>query len=97
MGDAMRVDDDGLRAHAEVCDTVAADLSTPAPTTDGHATQATTVAVARGHALIDTFTARLSTRATSTGQKLRVADDVYRTTDSVSARNLAAVSTPVEA
>lgn len=97
MAEAMRVDGDGLRAHAELCETVAADLAAPAPASAGHTTQATTAAVAQGHALIDTIATKLTARTISTGQKVRTADGVFRTTDAMSARNLGAVSHPVEA
>ena len=53
MGEHISVDSAGLLSHAGVCDTAAAAIQIPAPSAAGHLTQATTAAVAHGHALID--------------------------------------------
>jgi len=97
MADAVRVDSEGLQSHAALCDAAAAALPVPAPSAAGQASQATTAAIARAHALVDAVAAKLVTRVASTGLKLRTADGVYRTTDAVSARNLGAIDGPVEA
>jgi hypothetical protein len=53
-----------MRTHARLCDTVATSLPVPAPSiAAGHATQATSAAVAQGHALVATVAAELATRA----------------------------------
>lgn len=90
MGERLRVSSDGLLSHAGVCDTAASTLPVPAPPAAGHLTQATTAAVARGHALIDAVAARLSGRATTTGTTLRTAAGVYVTTDDGNAQSISA-------
>jgi len=94
MAHAIKVDAEGLNSHAATCDTAAITLSaaaTPAPA--GHLTQASTAAVAHGHALVRAATAALSGRATSTGDKLRAAAADYTGTDGDSAQ---AISTIVQ-
>lgn len=91
MADAIRVDSEGLRAHAALCDMVAADLAgRPTPAASGAAHQATTAAVVRGHGAVQQAAAALAARVSSTGFKLRTADGVYRTTDSDSAQSITA-------
>ena len=89
MADAIKVDAEGLQSHAAVCDTAAATLSaatTPAPA--GHLTQASAAAVANGHTLVQVATAALSSRATSTGDKLRAAAADYARTDGDSGQTI---------
>lgn len=94
MTDAIKVDAEGLHTHAAVCDTTSAALTTAqAPTATGAAHQATTAAVTHGNALVQTAAATLAGRATSTGDKLRVAAGNYTTTDGGSAQ---AISTTVQ-
>lgn len=82
MGGQLRVDADGLRTHAQVCDAAASALSgAAAPTAAGHSTQATASAVMTGHELVDSLASKLSARATSFGYKLRTASGMYVTTD----------------
>jgi len=50
--------------------------------------QATTAAVAQGHALIDTVAAQLSERVTATGTALRIAAGGYASTDSDNAQSI---------
>ena len=88
MGEILRVSSDGLLSHAGVCDTAAAALPVPAPAPAGHLTQATTSAVAHGHALIDAVAAQLTQRATGTGTTLRAAAGEYVGTDSGSAQSI---------
>lgn len=90
MADAIKVDAEGLQSHAGVCDTSAASLAgITAPVAAGHHTQASTSAVTTGHALIDTVTASLADRATSTGDKLRTAATGYTNTDGDSGQAIA--------
>lgn len=91
MAEQLRVDAEGLRSHAAVCDASAAALPLPTPATAGHTAQASTSAVSAGHALVDAVAARLAARATSTGFKLRTADGVYRHTDGDSAQSISSV------
>lgn len=89
MADAIRVDAAGLQAHAAVCDTASAALTTvQAPTAAGAVHQATTAAVTRGNALVQAAAAILAGRATSTGDKLRSAAGNYSTTDGGSAQTI---------
>ena len=88
MGEHISVDSAGLLSHAGVCDTAAAAIQIPAPSAAGHLTQATTAAVAHGHALIDAVAAQLSARATSTGTTLRAAAEGYVSTDSGNAQSI---------
>jgi hypothetical protein len=88
VGEHISVDSDGLLSHAGVCDTAAAAIPAAAPTATGHLTQATTAAVAQGHALIDTAAAKLSERIRATGTTLRTAAGVYATTDSGNAQSI---------
>jgi len=93
VADAVKVDAEGLHSHADVCDTAAASLAgINAPAAGGHHTQASTSAVTMGHSLIDTVTATLSGRATSTGETLRSAAASYTRTDGDSGQ---AISTTV--
>lgn len=90
MSDALRVDAEGLRSHADVCDSSAASLAgVTAPVAAGHHTQASTSAVTTGHSLIDAVTSALSDRATSTGDKLRAAAASYTSTDGDSGQTIA--------
>jgi len=75
-------------SHAGVCDTAAASISVPAPSAAGHLTQATTAAVAQGHALIAAAAAQLAERVTATGTTLRTAAGAYTSTDSGNARSI---------
>lgn len=94
MADAIKVDAEGLHAHAAVCDTASAALtSAQAPTAAGAVHQATTAAVQHGNALVQTVAATLAGRATSTGDKLRAAAGNYTSTDGGSAE---AITTTVE-
>lgn len=89
MADAIRVDSDGLHAHAALCDFVSASIAAAeTPACGGAAHQATTAAVAEGHSAVEQAAVTLSARATSTGFKLRTADGVYRTTDNDSAQSI---------
>ena len=93
VGEHVTVDSDGLLSHAGVCDTAAAAIRAAAfraaaPSAAGHLTQATTAAVAQGHALIDAIAARLSERATATGTTLCTAAGKYAGTDSDSAQSI---------
>lgn len=89
MADVVRVDSEGLHAHAALCDTVSAALTaTASPAAAGAAHQATATAVANGNDAVEQAAAALSARATSTGFKLRTADGVYRTTDNDSAQSI---------
>ena len=88
MGEHLRVSSDGLLSHAGVCDTAASTLPVPAPPAAGHLTQATTAAVARGHALIDAVAAQLSARVIATGTTLRTAAGEYVSTDSGNAQSI---------
>ena len=88
MGEIVRVSSDGLLSHAGACDAAAATLPVPVPPAAGHLTQPTTVAVVRGHALVDAVAAHLSGRATSTGTTLRTAAGEYGTTDSENAQSI---------
>jgi hypothetical protein len=91
VADAIKVDAEGLQSHAQVCDASASALSAiAAPTAAGHITQPSTSAVAVGHALVDTVTGHLATRATSFGYKLRVASGAYVTTDEDSGQAISA-------
>lgn len=94
MADAVKVDAEGLHTHAAVCDTASAALTTAAtPAATGTVHQATTAAVTRGNALVQTAAATLAGRATSTGDKLRAAAGNYSTTDGGSAQ---AITTTVQ-
>ncbi|MCX8556199.1 MULTISPECIES: type VII secretion target [Mycobacteriaceae] len=89
MADMVRVDSEGLHAHAALCDTVSAALTAAAsPAAAGAAHQATATAVASGNNAVEQAASALSARATSTGFKLRTADGVYRTTDNDSAQSI---------
>ena len=88
------VDAEGLHTHSAVCDAASAALTAAqAPTATGAVHQATTAAVTRGNALVQTAAATLAGRATSTGDKLRAAAGNYTTTDGGSAQ---AISTTVQ-
>ncbi len=90
MADAIKVDAEGLRSHADVCDTAAASVAgINAPVAAGHHTQASSSAVTTGHALIDGVTTTLSGRASSTGEKLRAAAASYTRTDGDSGQAIA--------
>lgn len=94
MADAVKVDAEGLHAHAAVCDTASAALtSAQAPTATGAVHQPTTAAVTHGNALVQAAAATLAGRATSTGDKLRGAAGSYITTDGDSGQ---AISTTIE-
>lgn len=88
MGEHITVDSEGLLSHAGVCDSAASTMPVPTPPAGGHPTQATTAAVAHGHALIDTVAAQLSGRATATGTTLRTAAGMYSGTDSGNAQSI---------
>ena len=90
MGEHIRVDGEGLLSHAGVCDTAGAAIPAPAPSAAGHSTQATTAAVAQGHALTDAVEGRLSGRATATGTTLRTAAGAYVSTDGGNAQSISA-------
>jgi hypothetical protein len=98
VGDTLNVDGDGLYSLAARCDAVATSLiaRSRAPDT-GPSVQATAIAVSDAHALVGVTAAVLAARASSTGEYLRIADGVYRSTDGASARNLGAVDRPVQA
>ena len=87
-GERIAVDTAGLLSHAGVCDAAASTILVPTPPVAGHLTQATTAAVAHGHAVIDAFAARLAERATATGTTLRTAAGEYATADSDSAQSI---------
>lgn len=94
MVDAIKVDAEGLHAHAAVCDTASAALtSAQAPTAVGAVHQPTTAAVTHGNALVQAAAATLAGRATSTGDKLRSAAGGYTATDGGSAQ---AITTTVQ-
>ena len=87
--ESIRVDAEGLRTHAGVCDAAAASLSgASAPAASGHLTQATVSAVQYGHTLLRGVIAALAARATSTGDSLRSAAGVYVATDGDSAQSI---------
>lgn len=88
MGEHITVDSGGLLSHAGVCDSAASTMPVPTPPAGGHPTQATTAAVAHGHALIDTVAAQLSARVTATGTTLRTAAGMYSGTDSGNAQSI---------
>lgn len=88
MGEHIALDSEGLLSHAGVCDTAAAAIPAAAPSAAGHLTQATTAAVAQGHALIAAVAARLSERAAATGTTLRTAAGKYAGTDSDNAQSI---------
>lgn len=85
MGEHIKVDAAGLLTHAGVCDSAAAAIPAPAPAPAGHASQATTMAVAQGHALVELTAAALSGRASTLGGTLREVADAYTATDEGSA------------
>jgi len=90
----VKVDAAGLHAHAAVCDTASAALTTTAtPVATGTVRQPTTAAVTHGNALVQAAAVTLAGRATSTADKLRVAAGTYTTTDSGSAQ---AITTTVQ-
>ncbi|CPR69836.1 type VII secretion target [Mycobacteroides abscessus] len=94
MSDAIKVDAEGLHTHAAMCDSASAALtSAQAPTAAGAVHQPTTAAVTHGNALVQAAAATLAGRATSTGDKLRVAAGDYATTDGGSAQ---AITTTIE-
>lgn len=94
MADAIKVDAAGLHAHAAVCDTASAALTTAAtPAATGTVHQPTTAAVTHGNALVQAAATTLAGRATSTGDKLRTAAGNYATTDGGSAE---AITTTVQ-
>ncbi|CPT81026.1 Protein of uncharacterised function (DUF2580) [Mycobacteroides abscessus] len=89
MAEAIKVDAEGLRSHAAMCDIAAAALSAaaaPAPT--GHLTQATVSAVQHGHTSVRGVLTALAVRATSTGDTLRAAAGAYAATDDDSAQSI---------
>lgn len=88
MGEHIRVDIEGLLSHAGMCNRAAMALPVPAPPAAGHLTQATAVAVARGHTLTHTVATQLSYRATDTGAILRTAAAAYVSTDGGSAQSI---------
>lgn len=88
MGEHITVNSEGLLSHADVCRSAAAVIPVPAPSAAGHLTQATTAAVAQGHALIDTVAAQLSERVSATGTTLRTAAGGYVRTDSGNAQSI---------
>lgn len=89
MTESIRVDAEGLRAHAGVCDSAAASLSgVSAPAVSGHLTQATVSAVQQGHTLLRGVLTALALRATSTGDTLRSAAGVYVASDGDSAQSI---------
>ena len=88
MGEHIAVDGEGLLSHAGVCDTAAAAIPVLAPAAAGHLTQATTAAVAHGHALIAAAAAQLASRATTTGTALRTAAGEYVSTDNDNAQSI---------
>ena len=97
MGEAIRVDGDGLRALAAQCDTAAAALTGAATASRaGPPFQATAAAVSQGHILIHSVAAALAVRATGTGTALRASSTAYTVTDNGSAHQIAAVGQSVE-
>jgi len=88
VGERIAVDSAGLLSHAGVCDLSASTIPVPAPAAAGHLTQATTAAVAHGHALVNALAAQLTERATSTGTTLRAAAGEYISTDSGNAQTI---------
>lgn len=88
MGEHIAVDSAGLLSHAGVCDSAASTIPLPTPPAGGHLAQATTAAVAQGHALIDAVAAQLSARVTATGTTLRTAAGGYVSTDSGNAQSI---------
>ncbi len=88
MGEHIAVDSAGLLSHAGVCDSAASMIPVPTPPAGGHRAQATTAAVAHGHALIDAVAAQLSARLTATGTTLRTAAGEYVSTDSGNAQSI---------
>lgn len=88
MGEHITVDGEGLLSHAGVCDISASSIPVLAPAAAGHLTQATTAAVAHGHALVNALAAQLTERATSTGTTLRAAAGEYISTDSGNAQTI---------
>jgi len=88
VGEHITVDGEGLLSHAGVCDISASSIPVLAPAAAGHLTQATTAAVAHGHALIDAAAAQLASRATATGTALRTAAGEYVSTDNDNAQSI---------
>lgn len=88
MGEHVAVDSAGLLSHASACDSAASTIPVPTPPAGGHLAQATTAAVAQGHALIDAAAVQLSERITATGTKLRTAAEGYASTDSGNAQSI---------
>lgn len=89
MAESIRVDADGLRAHAGVCNGAAASLAgASAPSASGHLTQATVSAVQHGHTVLREVLSALAGRATSTGDTLRSAAGMYVATDGDSAQSI---------
>ncbi|RIS67513.1 hypothetical protein D2E70_16195 [Mycobacteroides abscessus] len=90
MADAIKVDAEGLHAHAAVCNTASAPTT---PTAGGPVYQALTAAVAQGNALVQSAAATFAGRATSTSDQLHAAVGNYTTTDGGSAQ---AMTTTIE-
>ncbi|WP_071288662.1 type VII secretion target [Mycolicibacterium llatzerense] len=99
MGESIKVDAEGLRAHAAMCDTIA-DAVTASPVTEPTTNRlhlATAAAVADGHDAVMAAATCVAARVAATASALHAAATSYTDTDIESAQDLTAIGQSAEA